>query len=66
MATPAQVTANRANAQKPTGPPTPDSPELASFPPGDNPLPDSPAALTSPRNWPPMDEKTGKPLYFVG
>ena len=47
-------------------PTTPDSPELASFPPGDNPLPDSPAALTSPRNWPPTDEKTGRPLYFVG
>jgi hypothetical protein len=48
-------------------PTPPDSPELASFPhPEDNPLPDSPAALTSPRNWPPTDEKTGRPLYFVG
>jgi hypothetical protein len=31
--------------------------ELASFP---------PAAPTSPNAWPPVDEKTGQPLYFVG
>jgi len=48
-------------------PTTPDSPELASFPqPEDMPLPDSPAGLTSARDWPPTDEKTGRPLYFVG
>jgi|ERR1017187_864977 hypothetical protein len=41
--------------------------ELASFPhPANVDSPDSPAGLTSPRNWPPTDEKTGKPLYFVG
>ena len=28
--------------------------------------PDSPAAPTSSPDWPPTDEKTGKPLYFVG
>ena len=41
--------------------------ELASFPhPASVDPPHSPAGLTSPRNWPPTDEKTGKPLYFVG
>jgi hypothetical protein len=41
--------------------------ELASFPhsPNVNP-PDAPAAPASPRDWPPTDEKTGRPLYFVG
>ena len=29
-------------------------------------VPDSPAAPTSSPDWPPTDEKTGKPLYFVG
>jgi hypothetical protein len=48
-------------------PTTPDPPELASFPqPEDMPLPDSPAGLTSAPDWPPTDEKTGRPLYFVG
>jgi hypothetical protein len=41
--------------------------ELASFPQSASiPIPDSPAAATSPRDWPPTDEKTGRPLYFVG
>jgi|ERR1017187_272010 hypothetical protein len=41
--------------------------ELASFPhPANVDPPDSPAALTSRRDWPPTDEKTGRPLYFVG
>jgi hypothetical protein len=48
-------------------PTTPDSPELASFPQfEDNALPDAPAGLTSARDWPPTDEITGRPLYFVG
>ena len=48
-------------------PTSPAAPELASFPhPDDIPLPDPPAGLTSPPNWPPPDEKTGRPLYFVG
>jgi hypothetical protein len=28
--------------------------------------PDSPKAPASPKAWPPVDEKTGRPLYFVG
>ena len=28
--------------------------------------PDSPIAPASPKAWPPVDEKTGRPLYFVG
>ena len=28
--------------------------------------PDSPAAPAGSRDWPPTDDKTGKPLYFVG
>jgi hypothetical protein len=28
--------------------------------------PDSPTAPASPKAWPPVDEKTGRPLYFVG
>jgi hypothetical protein len=40
--------------------------ELASFPhPANVDPPDAPAA-TLPRDWPPTDEKTGRPLYFVG
>jgi hypothetical protein len=41
--------------------------DLASFP---QPAPDDlsvpPAAPAAPRDWPPTDEKTGRPLYFVG
>jgi hypothetical protein len=44
--------------------------ELASFPqdtPSPKPEPSTPpAAARSPKNWPPMDEKTGRPQYFVG
>src|ERR1035437_5044195 len=29
-------------------------------------VPGPPAAITSPRDWPPTDQKTGRPLYFVG
>jgi hypothetical protein len=44
-----------------------DPAELASFPQSANiSLPHSPAAPTSTPNWPPIDEKTGKPRYFVG
>jgi hypothetical protein len=43
---------------------------LASFP--RNPQPAEPepstppAGARSPKNWPPMDETTGRPRYFVG
>jgi hypothetical protein len=44
--------------------------ELASFPqdtPSVKPEPSTPpAAAGSPKNWPPIDEKTGRPQYFVG
>jgi hypothetical protein len=41
--------------------------ELASFPQSAaTSLPDSEPAPNSTRNWPPTDEKTGRPLYFVG
>jgi hypothetical protein len=41
--------------------------ELASFPHSANSEPPTPeAAAKSPRDWPPTDEKTGRPLYFVG
>src|ERR1035438_7666137 len=41
--------------------------ELASilYPANHN-LPDSPTAPAPPRDWPPTDENTGRPLYFVG
>jgi hypothetical protein len=38
-------------------------PELASFPQSAN---TTPPARNSTRDWPPTDEKTGRPLYFVG
>jgi hypothetical protein len=40
--------------------------ELASFPQPANVDPPSAPATTPPRVWPPTDEKTGRPLYFVG
>jgi hypothetical protein len=44
--------------------------ELASFPqdtPSVKPEPSTPLpAAGSPKNWPPIDEKTGRPQYFVG
>ena len=41
--------------------------QLASFPQSANiTVPDSPAAPAAPRDWPPTDEQTGRPLYFVG
>ena len=40
--------------------------ELASFPHLANADPPNAPAATSPRDWPPTDEKTGRPLYFVG
>ena len=40
--------------------------ELASFPNLANADPPNAPAATSPRDWPPTDEKTGRPLYFVG
>ena len=44
--------------------------ELASFPQNtrsaEPDLSTSPAPARSPKNWPPMDDKTGRPQYFVG
>ena len=41
--------------------------ELASFPPtSHSPNTEPPTARTAPKDWPPVDEKTGRPLYFVG
>jgi hypothetical protein len=41
--------------------------ELASFPQSTvTAPPDAPKAPASPKAWPPLDEKTGRPLYFVG
>jgi hypothetical protein len=41
--------------------------ELASFPQSAaSRLPHSPAATASTPNWPPIDEKTGRPAFFVG
>ena len=41
--------------------------ELASFPQSANSsIPDPPVAPTAAPAWPPIDEKTGKPRYFVG
>ena len=41
--------------------------ELASFPQSArHELPDIPVAPTAAPAWPPVDEKTGRPLYFVG
>ena len=42
---------------------SPSPSELASFPQSAN---DTQPAPKSTRDWPPMDEKTGRPLYFVG
>jgi hypothetical protein len=45
----------------------PTRPELASFPQSETPgLSDPEPTPKSTRDWPPMDEKTGRPLYFVG
>ena len=41
----------------------PSHPELASFPESANTTQPAPKST---RDWPPMDEKTGRPLYFVG
>ena len=41
--------------------------ELASFPQSANTAPPAPKSTPkSTRDWPPTDEKTGRPLYFVG
>jgi hypothetical protein len=41
--------------------------ELASFPQSArHEVPDAPAAPTTSKDWPPIDEKTGRPAYFVG
>ena len=41
----------------------PSRPELASFPESANTTQPAPKST---RDWPPTDEKTGRPLYFVG
>ena len=58
----------RARAEAGTAPETSLEPaELASFPQSaDSRLPHSPAAPAATPDWPPTDEKTGKPRYFVG
>ncbi len=58
----------RARAQAETAPEgSLDPGELASFPPSAGScLARPPAAPTSTPNWPPTDEQTGQPLYFVG
>jgi hypothetical protein len=44
-----------------------DPAELASFPQSaNNRLPRSSAAPATTPNWPPTDEKTGRPAFFVG
>jgi hypothetical protein len=41
--------------------------ELASIlHPADNHIPDAPSTPAAPKTWPPTDENTGRPLYFVG
>jgi hypothetical protein len=46
---------------------SPDPAELASFPQSaNNPLPRPSAAPASTPDWPPIDEKTGRPAFFVG
>ena len=45
----------------------PTRPELASFPQSANTPPPAPKSAPNPtKDWPPTDEKTGRPLYFVG
>src|ERR1035441_4311355 len=79
MATPAQITANRANAQTSTGPRCTEGKSASRFnafkhgidaasiviPGGDRAVYEALAAPTSPRDWPPTDEKTGRPMYFA-
>jgi hypothetical protein len=46
---------------------SPEPAELASFPQtAELRLPQVPAVPAATRDWPPIDEKTGKPRYFVG
>ena len=58
----------RARAQAETAPEgSPDPAELASFPQfASSGLPATPVAPAASPDWPPIDEKTGKPRYFVG
>ena len=58
----------RARAEAETTPDAMPAPaELASFPQSTNSrLPHSPAAPTKTPSWPPIDEKTGRPAFFVG
>ena len=62
MATPAQITANRANAQTSTGRRCTEDKSASRL----NALKHGIAAPTSPRDWAPTDEKTGRPMYFAG
>ena len=80
MATPAQITANRANAQTSTGPRCAEGKSASRFnalkhgidaasiviPGEDRAVYEALAAPTSPRDWAPTDEKTGRPMYFAG
>ena len=62
MATAAQIAANQANAQTSTGPRWAEGKSASRF----NALKHALAAPTSPLDWPPTDEKTGRPMYFAG
>jgi hypothetical protein len=80
MATPVQITANRANAQTSTGRRCTEDKSASCFnalkhgidaasivtPGEDRAVYDALAAPTSPLDWPPTDEKTGRPMYFAG
>ena len=52
------VQAPELESQAPSDPPPPA--QLASFPPQEK------SAAKTAKSWPPVDEKTGRPLYFVG
>ena len=58
----------RSRAEDETAPEASQEPvQLASFPQSAlHELPQSPIARTATPDWPPIDEKTGKPRYFVG
>jgi hypothetical protein len=80
MATAAQIAANQANAQKSTGPRSVEGKSVSRFnalkhgidaativiPGEDRAVYEALAAPTSPRDWAPTDEKTGRPMYFAG
>ena len=80
MATAAQIAANQANAQTSTGRRCTEGKSVSRFnalkhgidaasivtPGEDRAVYEALAAPTSPRDWPPTDEKTSRPMYFAG